>query len=33
MGTVLVLVYVATVGWWENVPVLSRLLHRRSHNA
>lgn len=28
MGTVLVLVYVATVGWWENVPVLSRLLHR-----
>ncbi len=26
--TVLVLVYVATVGWWENVLVLSRLLHR-----
>ena len=26
--TVLLLVYVATVGWWENVPVLSRLLHR-----
>lgn len=31
--TVLLLVYVATVGWWENVPVLSRLLHRLFHNA
>lgn len=31
--TVLLLVYVATVGWWENVPVLSRLLHRLLHNS